>query len=136
MRQPEAFARAFYANIPRAFFVFLPLFALFLELLYRKQGYLVDHLIFSLYYHAFVFVMFSLLFLAGRLAPLLPGFVDALIALVLVGWLVSYLPMALRRVYGGSRLATGAKLVALGLLYFILFAISLPLMMAAALLQF
>jgi len=42
----------------RAFFVFLPLFALFLELLYRKQGYLVDHLIFSLYYHAFVFVMF------------------------------------------------------------------------------
>ena len=73
MRQPEAFARAFYANIPRAFFVFLPLFALFLELLYRKQGYLVDHLVFSLYYHAFVFVMFSLLFLAGRLAPFLPG---------------------------------------------------------------
>ena len=81
-------------------------------------------------------MMFSLLFLARRLAPLLPGFVDALIALALVGWLVSYLPMALRRVYGGSRLATGAKLTALGLLYFIFFVNSLPLMMGAALLQF
>ena len=56
MRQPEAFAHAVYSNVPRAFFFLLPLFALFLELLYRKQGYLIDHLVVSLYYHVFVFL--------------------------------------------------------------------------------
>jgi len=136
MQQPEAFASAFYANIPRAFFLFLPLFALFLELLYRKQRYYVDHLVFSLYYHAFVFLVFSLLFLARRLAPSLPGFVDIPVALVLFGWLFAYLPIALRRVYGGSRLVTAAKLVALGLLYLVAFVATMPLLTGAALLQF
>ena len=68
----------------------------------------------ALYYHAFVFLVFSLLFVARRLAPSLPGFVDIPIALLLFGWLFAYLPIALRRVYGGSRGLTAAKLVALG----------------------
>jgi hypothetical protein len=55
-------------NIPRAFFVFLPMFAHFLKLLYRKQAYLVEHLVFSLYYHAFVFLTFSLIFAARPVA--------------------------------------------------------------------
>lgn len=137
MRQPEAFARAFYANVPRAFFVFLPLFALCLELLYRRQGYLVDHLVFSLYYHAFVFLMFSLVFLVRQFGgPLLPGVARALIALALFGWLFACLPVALRRVYGGSRLVTGAKLAGLGAMYAFVFASAMPLTIGAALLQF
>ena len=136
MRQPEAFARAFYANIPRAFFVFLPLFALFLELLYRKQGYWWITSSSRSTTTPSSSSMFSLLFLARMLAPLLPGFLDLLIALVLIAWLLAYLPVALRRVYGGSRLVTGAKLVTLGMLYSFSFATSMPLLMGAALLQF
>jgi len=35
MANPEAFAGRVYANVPRAFFLFLPMFALLLELCYR-----------------------------------------------------------------------------------------------------
>ena len=70
---PENFASAVGAAIPRAFFLFLPIFAGLLELFYRRQGYYVDHLVFSLYYHAFVFVVFSALFLMSRTDRLLPG---------------------------------------------------------------
>jgi hypothetical protein len=136
MREPERFAQAWYANIPRAFFGFLPLFALFLEVLYRKQGYLVDHLVFSLYYHSFVFLDFSLLFLARQARDFLPGPVSLVIAVALVAWLFAYLPIALRRVYGGSRPMTGMKLVTLGVLYLAAFIASVPLTLGISLLQF
>ena len=136
MRQPEAFAHAVYSNVPRAFFFLLPLFALFLELLYRKQGYLVDHLVVALYYHAFVFLNFSLLFLASHVGPYLPAPLRIVIGLILFGWLLAYLPMALRRVYGGSRLMTGAKLVSLGVLYVLAFFTVIPVIFGVALLQF
>jgi hypothetical protein len=48
---------------------------------------------------------------------------------------LAYLPIALRRVYGGSRLMTGVKLVTLGMLYLFAFAVSQPLLIGAALLQ-
>ena len=69
---------------------------------------------FSLYYDAFVFVVFSALFLMSRTDGLLPGAVRAAIGFALLGWLVAHLPIALRRVYGGSRLITFFKLVGLG----------------------
>jgi hypothetical protein len=136
LRDPERLASLYYANIPRAFFVFLPLFALFLKLLYRKQGYLVEHLAFSLYYHSFVFLAFSLIVVARELGPLLPSALRWVIGLSLFGWLLAYLPIALRRVYGGSRLMTGLKLVTLGALYVVAFGASQPLIIGAALLQF
>jgi hypothetical protein len=136
MKQPDAFAHAVYSNVPRAFFFLVPVFALFLELLYRNQGYLIDHLVFALYYHAFVFLTFSLLFLAGRSGPYITGWGAAALGLGLLGWLVAYLPIALRRFYGGSRLMTGLKLSALGALYVLAFFAVVPVILGAALLQF
>jgi hypothetical protein len=136
MKRPDEFAHAVYANVPRAFFCLVPVFALFLELLYRKQGFLIDHLVFALYYHAFVFLDFSLLFLAARSGRYVTGLGAAAIGLVLLGWLFAYLPIALRRVYGGSRLMTGAKLVTLGVLYVFAFFAAAPVIFAIALLQF
>ncbi len=118
---PENFASAVGAAIPRAFFLFLPIFAGLLELFYRRKGYYVDHLVFSLYYHAFVFVVFSALFLMSRTDPWLPGVLRAAIGFALLGWLVAYLPIALRRVYGGSRWITSFKLVGLGVMYLAVF---------------
>jgi hypothetical protein len=114
---PQAFFTAFYAAIPRVFFVLLPLFALYLELFYRKDGFYIDHLVFSLYYHAFVFAMLTILFLVSRTGAWTPWWLRA--AAVLSGgvWIVAHLPLALQRVYGGPRWKTGLKLIGLSLLY-------------------
>jgi Protein of unknown function (DUF3667) len=114
---PDAFALTSYRNVPRAFFLFVPIFALMLELFYRKQGYYVEHLVFSLYYHAFVFLDFALLFLLGRASVWLPDLLVRPLRWALVLWLVAYLPMALRTTYGGSWLKTALKVIGLGVLY-------------------
>ena len=49
-------------NIPRAMFVFLPLLALFMKLLYwRPKRYYVEHLLFLVHNHAFVFLALAIL---------------------------------------------------------------------------
>ena len=118
---PDAFAHASYRNVPRAFFLCLPIFALLLELFYRKQGYYVEHLVFSLYYHAFVFLNFASLFLLGRASVWLPDVLVRPLRWALLLWLVAYLPMALRTTYGGSWLKTALKVIGLGVLYLVAF---------------
>ena len=83
-----------------------------------------------------VFLDFSLLFLAGRSSRYVTGLGAAAIGLVLTIWLFAYLPIALRRVYGGSRLITGLKLTTLGVLYMFAFFTVMPLIFGVALLQF
>ena len=103
--------------VPRAFFLFLPIFALLLELFYRRQGYFMDHLVFSLYYHAFVFLTFSLFFLVGMTRSWMPGVITLPVGIALLVWPLVYLPIGLRRVYGGSKRVTAFKLAGLGVLY-------------------
>jgi len=127
---PDDFVRAAGAAVPRVFFLFLPIFAGLLKLFYRRQGYYLDHFVFSLYYHAFVFVLFSLLFLVSRTDPWLPGFVRAVVGTGFLVWLVAYLPVALRRVYGGSNLRTAFKLLGLAVTYLAAFIlVGIPLVM-------
>lgn len=136
-REPQVFARASYAMVPRLFFLFLPLFALFLELFYRRQGYYFDHLVFSLYYHAFAFLSFSILFLIEQSNAWVPTYVSRPVAFAVVAWLLLYLPIALRRVYGGSWPMTLMKVAGLGVVYFgSAGIIGGPLMVAGAFLTF
>lgn len=116
---PEAFALAAYRNIPRAFFLFLPIFAALLKLFYWKQGYYIEHLVFALYYQAFLFLTFALFFVAGWS----PGWLSLPFRIALVAWLFAYFPIALRRVYGGSGMVTAVKAAPLVLLYLMAFAI-------------
>jgi hypothetical protein len=136
-KNPQEFARVLGAQIPRSFFVLLPLFALLLELFYRREGYYLDHLVFSLYYHSFVFIVFAAFFLLSWTEGLLPDPVRATLGTGLLVWLLSYLPLALRRVYGGSWLKTLLKLAGLGGLYLMVFLfVQIPLMVFVVLSTF
>lgn len=93
-------SNAFLEYVPYAMFCMLPLFALYLKVLYLGKGKRYgEHLLFALHTNAFAFVLFGLITLVPR------GGVKFLLFI----WLASYLPMAMRRVYGGGRLATFAR---------------------------
>jgi hypothetical protein len=100
------FKASFFGNVPYAIFALMPLFALFLKVLYlgsgRRYG---EHLLFALHTNAFAFLMLSILLILPKEIPLLGA------ALGL--WLVFYLPAAMRKVYGGTRWATALRWIVL-----------------------
>ena len=94
---------AFFSYVPYALFCLMPLFALYLKMLYlgseRRYG---EHLLFALHANGFAFAMLGVLIL---ISPLDLGFLTFLLAL----WLLIYLPKAMQRVYGGSRWLTALR---------------------------
>jgi hypothetical protein len=105
VQQNEAVKRAFYGYTPYAIFLLMPVFALFLKLLYlgsgRRYG---EHFLFALHSNAFAFFTMSLFIVAD-------GW-DFVRFLLLV-WLIFYLPTAMRRVYGGDRRSTALRWIVL-----------------------
>jgi hypothetical protein len=93
---------------PHAMFVLLPIFALLLKLIYIRQGrYYPEHFVFALHVHAFFFVMFCII-------ALLPwGRVDAVLRI----WMVLYVWLAMKRVYGQGWFRTTVSWVVLGWCY-------------------
>lgn len=57
----EPLLKTFYNYVPISLFILLPIFALFLKLAFFRKGNFAYHLVFSLYYFAFIFVIFTLL---------------------------------------------------------------------------
>lgn len=91
--------KAFFGSAPYAVFAMMPVFALFLKMLYLGSGKRYgEHLLFALHTNAFAFLMLTLLLLIPDGVP----FAGTLLFL----WLAFYLPIAMRRVYGGGRLMT------------------------------
>ncbi len=108
--------RAFLHNIPRAMFVFLPLIAAFMLLIYwRPRRYYVEHLLFYIHNHAMIFLLGTLLIPVfwllrdTRGAPVL-GWIVFL-------WLIWYLFRAMRVYYGQSRRRTLLKYLFMGTVY-------------------
>jgi hypothetical protein len=103
-------------NLPRAMFVFLPLLAGVLLLLYwHPRHYYVEHLLFCLHNHAFAFLV---VLLAGIASLLLP-FAATLIGWVTTLYVVWYLYRSMRVMYGQGRLRTVAKLGVLAFMYLV-----------------
>ena len=106
---------AFLHNIPRAMFLFLPLLAAIMMLLYWfPRHYYVEHLLLFLHNHAFVFLVGALLVVLRRLAPHLP-FLGG-IAFCYLAW---YMYRSMRVVYGQGRLLSLVKLAFLSLCYLV-----------------
>jgi hypothetical protein len=82
--------------LPKALIFLLPIFALLLKLFWRKRYY-AEHLVLALHYHAFALVVLAPGgFLSGK-----AGKAATDIAMVVC---VVYLFLALRRVFGDSKL--------------------------------
>jgi hypothetical protein len=106
-------------NLERAMFLFLPLLALAMKPLYlRPRRHYIEHLLFFLHSHAFLFVALGVSTLVGMITSsrLVVGPVD----MALTIYVPIYFYLALRRVYGQGRWLTLSKLAALGVVYFFL----------------
>jgi hypothetical protein len=104
-------------NTGRAMFVFLPLIAALMKLLYwRPKRYYVEHLLLLLHNHAFIFVSISILL--GLEMVVRSDTVMGWVSTVLWIYIIWYLYRSMRRVYAQSRTLTFLKFVALCGAYF------------------
>ena len=111
----EKFAESFYKNIPKALFIYMPLFAFVLWLFQdKKRWYYFDHGIFTLHYFSFLLLatliieLYTFFFgLAGENA-ILQSIVGILDFIIIVYMLYYFFP-AHHRFYGQSRAITIVK---------------------------
>ncbi len=69
MADQQTFGRALFENMPKMMFIFLPLIAAVLSVLYVRSGrYYVEHLLFVVHFHAFFFLAGIVVLLLERLA--------------------------------------------------------------------
>jgi Protein of unknown function (DUF3667) len=116
---PREFTAQVRGNIEPVVFIIVPAFAFAVGIAYGSQRrHFPQHLVFALHVHAVAFLGFALVALA-RFTPWQP-LVSTMEWVVFTG-LLTYVVMALRRVYGGSIGATIAKTLALGLVYLCFF---------------
>jgi hypothetical protein len=111
-QRKELLENSFYHYTPYALFFMMPVFALYLKILYlgsgRRYG---EHLLFALHTNGFAFLAMALMVLVPS------GY--GLVSFPLWLWLTLYLPTAMRRVYGGSRKLTALRWIVLVLLHLV-----------------
>jgi hypothetical protein len=121
-QQKEVLQAGFYRYAPYAIFCLMPVFALYLKVLYLGSGRRFgEHVLFALHTNAFAFLIFTLMLLI----PV--GIID----FFLWCWLLVYLPWAMRRVYHSGRAGTIARWAVL--MFFYSISISVALAVAAGL---
>lgn len=119
-------------HMPKAFFALVPMLALALGALYRRAGrHYAEHLIFALHFQSFAFVVLTLSELTTM--AWIPAVVRPGAKPLLLVWLLAYLFLALRRVYGQSPARTAGKLALLLPAYGASFLIVAALLIAASL---
>jgi hypothetical protein len=106
------FSHSFLHNLGRAMFLFLPVLAGLMVLLYRRpRRFYFEHLLLLLHNHAATFLLVSLLWLAEAALPWRQ--VDPFLGLPLTIYLLAYYYRSMRMVYGQGRVRTFAKYLAL-----------------------
>jgi Protein of unknown function (DUF3667) len=114
----HALSETYKHNIPRAIFLSLPVLALALQPLYRrKRRYYVEHLLFLLHDHAFIFLWFTVYSAVCLLIP--ASAVRESLFFVFALYVPYYYFRAMRRVYGDGPWLTLGKFTALSLAYLI-----------------
>lgn len=125
----EAFSDKIEHNVPKAFFLLLPVFAVFLKILFtRKKLYYVDHVIFSIHFHSFIFILFSIPEIIDKFLD--NEFLYPFLQLVFFLGIGVYLYIAIKRVYPSATWKRLLKQCILTFAYFISFVITLILLLA------
>ncbi|MBV8784319.1 MAG: DUF3667 domain-containing protein, partial [Gammaproteobacteria bacterium] len=113
---PHAVSDAFLHNLPRAMFVFLPVFAGVMSLLFWfPRHYYVEHLLLLVHDHACIFLVLMLSWGVGKLLPPAGDWLDLAVMLYLA-W---YLFRSMRVVYKQGRLLTLLKFAVLAFFYLV-----------------
>lgn len=113
------------AQMPKVFFVFLPIYAFLLYLFFhRRRKYYVEHFVFSLHLHAFAFLaLLPLLVFDFPVLPEVFSQVGDFISAPLLLFVFVYIFIALKRVYGQGWPMTAAKYFVLWILYMLFFSV-------------
>jgi len=112
----RSLSAAYLHNMPRALFLFLPLLAAAMMLLYwRPRHYYVEHLLLFVHNHAFVFLIVMLGWAAATLVPPARHLINWATALYVL-W---YAYRSMRVTYGQGRWLTLGKFVVLSFFYFV-----------------
>nr|WP_241262894.1 DUF3667 domain-containing protein [Parahaliea mediterranea] len=121
---PRLFLDELLEHLPQTMFVMLPLFALLLLFCYALSPFhYIQHLVFGLHYHSFVYLLYLLV---GALEQFgLHASTPAMLALL------AYLPLALRRAYGSGIGGAIAKSLVIYLVYGLLLLFGLVLVSVA-----
>lgn len=118
-RQPGSFINSLISGLPFATFFFLPVFALFIVLVYiRKKYTYTDNLIFSFHNQTLLFILLIISFLIDAIFNISTAWL-ALTVFAL------YLYKAMRNFYGQGRFKTIIKYLFLNMIFFILAGIGL-----------
>jgi hypothetical protein len=106
------------SRVPTLLFLGMPVFALLLKLLYLRSGrYYIEHLVFSLHLHTWMFLALMVSNGWFKLVGLGPQFLEVLLLSAFVSWLGWYVITAFRTVYGQGWRKTLLKLATLGFAY-------------------
>jgi hypothetical protein len=115
-----SFYEALLRNVERAMFVFLPLLAGFAWLLYwRPRHYYVEHLLFFVHNHSFLFLILALRNGVALVTPAVLAPLVSLLSLAVWAYIAWYLYRSMRRVYGQGRFLTLVKYGALVSVYMV-----------------
>ncbi len=129
-RSPDEAMHAVRANLPRMMFVFLPLMALVMSLLYWfPRQYYVEHLVFFLHNHAALYLAMSLEIVLSALAGVVPALaplvnLGAVILFLYTPW---YVYRSMRTFYGQGRALTLVKIGIVSFAYLIFLMVTLVL---------
>lgn len=111
---PEVFLKKMVHNASKVIFVLIPFVALLFKLIYvRKNRLYYDHLIFSLHFHAFLFIVLLIYQLIGFWLFSIPVWILLLIVLF-------YLLLAMKRVYKQRWMLTFLKMISMVLMYLVI----------------
>jgi hypothetical protein len=105
-------------NLGRALFVFLPVMAALMKLLYwRPRRYYLEHLLLLIHNHAFVFLLLSIFMLMTHWVAW--SGVRALLTFAMIWYVIRYLYRSMKVMYGQSGFMTVMKFSMLGIAYLI-----------------
>jgi hypothetical protein len=118
-------------DVPKLMFLLLPLFALYVGWFYsRKRYFYVNHAIFSVHFHSFVFLLMLFFILLSKLIP--GDWIDIILGLSAIILAFIYLVAALHGMYGQSFWYGLLKGIGISLLYVLTLGIASTILMIGA----